>query len=116
MTFGRGGRVAEVNGREVGSGAWAKGILKSGSFDPDDLYLVKGEPGRRRGFLDETMGALSAVYAGVLNEYGHVLRQRNAVLKSWEEYRSGLTSAIEPWNQALVSAGAKIIASRGEPV
>lgn len=114
VTFGRGVRSAEVNGRKVESGARAKGILKCVSFDPDDLYIVKGEPGRRREFMDETIGALGPVDAGALNDYRHVLRQRNAVLRGWEEYGAGLTDAIEPWNQALVTAGAKIIASRLE--
>ena len=114
VTFGRGGRVVEVNGRKVDSGARAKGILKCVSFDPDDLYLVKGEPGRRREFLDETLGTLGVEGADVIGKYRHVLRQRNAILKRWEEYRAGLKEAIEPWNQALVSAGAKIVALRME--
>lgn len=96
VTFGRGGRVAEVNGRKVDSGARAKGILKSVSFDPGDLYLVKGEPGRRREFLDETLGALGPVDADSVSKYRHVLRQRNGILKSWEEYGAGLTDVIEP--------------------
>jgi DNA replication and repair protein RecF len=112
LTFGRGGRIVEVNGQKMDSGSRAKGILKSVSFDPDDLYLVKGEPVRRREFLDETSAALGPADAGVINEYRHTLRQRNAVLKNWEEYGAGLRAVIEPWNQALASAGAKIVASR----
>ena len=64
--------------------------------------------------MDETLGALGPVDADNVSKYRHVLKSRNGILKSWEEYGAGLTDAVEPWNQALVSAGAKIIASRVE--
>ena len=114
LTVGARGRTAEVNGQKVGSSARVRGRMKCVSFDPDDLCLVKGEPGRKSGFLDETLEALGPMGAVAINQYGHALRQRNAILKVWERYGTGLEDAIGPWSRGLATYGAKMVASRLE--
>jgi DNA replication and repair protein RecF len=81
-------------------------------FSPDDLYLIKGDPARRREFLDETVEGIGPLAAKRVLQYKHVLRQRNAVLRSWEEHGAALSSVIEPWNDALARAGAAVVAQR----
>lgn len=105
-------RLVEVNGRRVEPVARARGLVKCVLFEPDDLYMVKGEPGRRREFLDETIEALSPAKAADVSEYRHALRQRNALLRSHEEYGGRFDAAMEPWNRALAKAGGKVLVER----
>ena len=58
------------------------GILRTVLFAPEDLALVKGDPGERRRFLDDLLTARAPRYAGVRSDYERVLKQRNALLKS----------------------------------
>jgi len=107
-----GGRTAEVNGQSVGPPGKARGIFKCVMFSPEDLYLVKGDPSRRREFLDETMEGLGPVRAQEAADFRRALKQRNALLRDWEKYGRGLRDAIEPWNEALSKAGAAIVVER----
>jgi DNA replication and repair protein RecF len=112
--FGPQGRTVEVNGQRVESAARARGVLKCVLFAPDDLYLVKGDPARRRELFDETMEELGPLPANTVQQYRHVLRQRNALLRRWEEQGPNLAPALEPWNEALVAAGAAMTVERLE--
>ena len=112
VEFGEKGRSVELNGQKFSSAAKARGILKCVLFSPEDLYIVKGDPARRRELLDETMEELGPVPASLLAQYRHVLRQRNALLKRWEEQGAALESAMAPWTEALAKAGAAILVER----
>ncbi|RPE77765.1 MULTISPECIES: DNA replication/repair protein RecF [unclassified Frondihabitans] len=83
-------------------------------FAPEDLALVRGDPGGRRRFLDELLVARNPRLAGVLSDYDRVLRQRNTLLKSARA--SGLKgdklSTLDIWDERLVTLGSEIIASR----
>jgi DNA replication and repair protein RecF len=91
-------------------------MLKCVLFSPDDLWIVKGDPARRREFLDETAEELGPVTASILQQYRHVLRQRNALLRKWEEHGAVAEEALEPWNEALAQAGASILVERLEMI
>lgn len=110
--LGLDGKFAEVNGQKTEPASKAAGLLKCVVFSPDDLYLVKGDPGRRRDFLDETLELLGPVPASGIQRYRHVLRQRNALLKRWEEQGRRLDAVLEPWNEALVEWGSRIVSER----
>ena len=111
-----GRRIVEVNSRRAEHVARARGLVKCVLFEPDDLYLVKGEPRRRRDFLDETAEALGSAKAAQVQEYKHAIRQRNALLRSWEDYGEGLSMALEPWDQAVARSGAKVLEERWKMV
>jgi len=112
VVFGAQGRTVELNAQRVEGAARARGILKCVLFAPEDLYIVKGDPSRRREYFDETMEELGPVPANTVQQYKHVLRQRNALLKRWEESGPDLARALEPWNEALAAAGAAITVER----
>jgi DNA replication and repair protein RecF len=57
------------------------GALRVTVFSPDDLALVKGSPGERRGFLDDTLVSLHPRYDQLRGDLERVLRQRSALLK-----------------------------------
>src|ERR1700742_3431769 len=69
-------RSSQVRPRDV------LGIVRTVLFAPEDLALVKGDPGERRRFLDELITARSPRMAGVRQDYDRVLKQRNTLLKS----------------------------------
>ena len=68
------------------------GTVRVTVFSPDDLILVKGSPGDRRRFLDETLVALAIKYDSVRLEVDRIVRQRNSLLK---QASGRLTDEIE---------------------
>ncbi|MEU1042584.1 DNA replication/repair protein RecF [Streptomyces sp. NPDC005551] len=104
-------RSSQVKPRDV------LGIVRTVLFAPEDLALVKGDPGERRRFLDEMITARSPRMAGVRSDYDRVLRQRNTLLKSAALARrhGGRTmdlSTLDVWDQHLARVGAELLAQR----
>ncbi len=58
------------------------GTLRTVLFAPEDLALVKGDPGERRRFLDDLLVQRQPRWSGVRSDYEKILRQRGALLKS----------------------------------
>jgi DNA replication and repair protein RecF len=86
-------------------------------FAPEDLALVKGDPGERRRFLDELVTARSPRMAGVRSDYERVLKQRNTLLRSAalarrHGGRSMDLSTLDVWDQHLARAGAELLGRR----
>ena len=95
------------------------GALRTVLFAPEDLALVKGDPGERRRFLDELLTATAPRYAGLRGDYERVLRQRTALLKSAGAKghlrgaaREAMTSTLDAWDVQLARAGAPLLAGR----
>ncbi len=97
------------------------GVLRAVLFAPEDLALVKGDPGERRRFLDDLLVAMAPRYAGVRADYDRVLRQRTALLKSAgpKAARSGKTitretvmNTLDVWDAHLARAGAELLVAR----
>ncbi|MFI5756046.1 DNA replication/repair protein RecF [Streptomyces sp. NPDC051569] len=104
-------RSSQVKPRDV------LGIVRTVLFAPEDLALVKGDPGERRRFLDELVTARSPRMAGVRSDYDRVLRQRNTLLKSAAMARRhggrGMDlSTLDVWDQHLARVGAELLAQR----
>lgn len=57
------------------------GALRVTVFAPDDLILVKGGPGERRRYLDDTLVALHPRFDQIRGDLDKILRQRGALLK-----------------------------------
>ncbi|GAA2261981.1 MULTISPECIES: DNA replication/repair protein RecF [Kitasatospora] len=94
------------------------GVLRTVLFAPEDLALVKGDPGERRRFLDELLTARAPRLAGVRQDYERVLKQRNALLKTAATARrsgggrGADLSTLEVWDGHLARAGAELTAFR----
>ncbi|MFJ1843063.1 DNA replication/repair protein RecF [Streptomyces sp. NPDC088146] len=104
-------RSSQVRPRDV------LGIVRTVLFAPEDLALVKGDPGERRRFLDELITARSPRMAGVRSDYERVLKQRNTLLKSAAMARrhggrSMDLSTLDVWDQHLGRVGAELLAQR----
>ncbi|MDN5914751.1 MAG: DNA replication/repair protein RecF [Pseudonocardia sp.] len=120
---------ARVNRSPVARPRDVLGILRTVLFAPEDLALVRGDPGERRRFLDELLVARFPRYAGVRSDYDRVLKQRSALLKS---ARGGLRggsrsrssdpdtpddlATLEVWDGHLARHGAALLAGRRELV
>jgi DNA replication and repair protein RecF len=57
------------------------GVVRVTVFSPDDLILVKGSPGDRRRYMDDTLVALATKYDSIRLEIDRIVRQRNTLLK-----------------------------------
>ena len=112
IRFSEKGRAVEVNGQRVERIARAKGILKCVMFSPDDLYMVKGEPEKRREFLDEIIEETSPILTQQLLEYRRILKQRNAALKTKGLDRESHERLVDVWNELFVKNGASLITAR----
>ncbi|MFE7114355.1 DNA replication/repair protein RecF [Streptomyces sp. NPDC057654] len=104
-------RSSQVRPRDV------LGIVRTVLFAPEDLALVKGDPGERRRFLDELITARSPRMAGVRSDYDRVLKQRNTLLKTAAMARrhGGRQldlSTLDVWDQHLARAAAELLAAR----
>lgn len=85
-------------------------------FAPEDLSLVRGDPGIRRRFLDEAVTARNPVFAGVLSDYERVVRQRTTLLKSGRHggNRGAIEATLDLWDTQLVELGSRIMMERRE--
>ena len=91
------------------------GILRTVLFAPEDLAIVRGDPGERRQFLDQLLIMRAPRLAGVKADYERALKQRNSLLKTAAaSRRSGGPdlSVLEIWDEQLADHGAALVAAR----
>lgn len=115
ITPGRANR-ARVNRSPVARPREVLGIVRSVLFAPEDLALVRGDPGERRRFLDDLLVARAPRYAGVRADYDRVLKQRGALLKTAGGARraggEGDIRTLDVWDGHLAEHGAALLAGR----
>jgi DNA replication and repair protein RecF len=115
ITPGRANR-ARINRAPVSRPRDVLGIVRTVLFAPEDLALVKGDPGERRRFLDELLVARAPRFAGVRTDYERVLKQRGALLKTAGNARraggSGDIRTLDVWDGHLARHGAELLAGR----
>ncbi len=78
-------------------------------FSPDDVYLAKGSPDRRRQFLDLLLGAHDPRYARSLRTYHRIVLQRNRALKD-----ASLHRVVDDFTPLLIREGSYIWRRRRE--
>lgn len=97
------------------------GIVRTVLFAPEDLSLVRGDPGDRRRFLDELLATRIPRMSGVRADYDKVLRQRSALLKTAggalrRGSRSGdgsnALATLDVWDGHLATHGSELLAAR----
>ena len=81
---------------------------------PDDIDVVRGDPGHRRRFMDEALMSLWPLKESLLTAYDRALRQRNRLLKEWAG--PGSPTGVEAWDEELVRAGAAVMDARAQAV
>ncbi len=86
------------------------GLCHSVVFSPDDIYLVKGGPERRRRWLNRQLAQSDAVYCRDMLAYNRVLRQRNAILRGWA--KEPQPEALAAWDEQLAEYGSRVTLAR----
>jgi DNA replication and repair protein RecF len=110
---------ARLNHSPVRSPREVLGVLRAVLFAPEDLALVRGDPGERRRYLDELATIRRPALAAVRADYDRVLRQRTALLKTAAGQRprdAGLMHTLDVWDGHLAEHGARLLAARVELV
>lgn len=115
ITSGRANK-ARLNRSPVRSPREILGVLRAVLFSPEDLALVRGDPGERRRYLDELATTRRPAVAGIRADYDKVVRQRTALLKTaaGARYRGdrSVLDTLEVWDGHLAAHGAELIAAR----
>jgi DNA replication and repair protein RecF len=89
------------------------GVLNVVQFSSLDLDLVRGSPENRRLWLDTLLTQLEPVYDPMLRQYQQVLRQRNALLRQFQEVEGRKNpQELALWDAQLVSIGVRLIRRR----
>ena len=105
-----GGRVTrQREGKLFRRGQDPLGDFAAVLFAPEDLLALKGAPADRRRLLDLDIGQASAAYRQAHVRYGQVLRQRNALLRTYERPPREL---LETWDAAWAQAAVALTQER----
>ncbi|QLE42480.1 DNA replication/repair protein RecF [Nostoc sp. C052] len=119
LTLRRNGRRSvALNGESIRRQMDFLGVLNAVQFSSLDLELVRGGPEGRRNWLDTLLIQLEPVYAHILQQYNHVLRQRNAFLKGHVEtlHATSLHSELAVWDAQLATTGTRVIRRRDRAI
>ncbi|MGT2887844.1 DNA replication/repair protein RecF [Streptococcus didelphis] len=103
------GRITKINSLKQAKLSDYIGSMMVVLFAPEDLQLVKGAPSLRRKFIDIDLGQIRPVYLSNLSQYNHVLKQRNAYLKTASTINSDFLAVLD---EQLASYGSRVIEQR----
>jgi len=106
------GRI-QVNRQRLQRAADLAAAARISVFAPDDLATIKGSPGLRRDFLDDSVVSLWPRQETTRRTLAQVLKQRNALLRQ----RGGRlddegTMMLDVWDERLAAAGEAMGAAR----
>lgn len=106
---------AQVNGSAVRMRELPR-YFTSVLFAPEDLAVVRADPGVRRDFLDALVVQRTPRLASVVADYERVVRQRNSLLKSARasRLRPEQLTTLDVWDDRLIDLGTQLITARAE--
>ena len=107
-------KKVEQNGMRVARTSEMVGSFKIVIFCPEHLSLIKEGPALRRSFLDVAISQIRPLYLRSLQRYNNILKQRNALIKSAEEDKSGFDSTIDLFSEQLAQEAATITVYRAK--
>lgn len=100
-------RIA-IDGSEPEKIGEALGQIGAVVFSPSDVSIITGGPAERRRFLDIVLSVNQPGYVTALQRYRHILKNRNALLKSSRND----AALVASWDEGLSTAGARIMLER----
>lgn len=103
---------ALLNGQPQQRLADAFGQIRSVMLAPEDLVLVRGDPGDRRRFLDDLLGGRRATYTGLRADLDRALVQRNAILRDARVTGRLQRDVLEVWTDTYVNLAGPVLAAR----
>lgn len=95
-----------VNNQPVARRRDLIGVLTATVFSPEDLDLVKGEPARRRRWIDDALSAVRPSLGALRSEVDRILRQRNTLLRqAGGRATEDVAITLDVWDSKLAAAG-----------
>lgn len=116
-----GRRTLSLNHESVRRNMDFLGTINAVEFSCLDLDLVRGSPDIRRHWLDILLTQLEPIYAHILLQYQHILKQRNALLKNIRQQQENNFSSLNQtnnteqlhlWDQQLAEVGSRVTRRR----
>ena len=101
-----------LNGSQRKKTSEILGLIRTVTFAPEDLDLIRRDPSDRRAFMDSSLVQLKPRIAGVKSDYDRVLKQRNALLKSARSVKNPDLGTLDIWNDQLVALGTELTIER----
>lgn len=101
-----------LNGSQRKKTSEILGLIRTVTFAPEDLDLIRRDPSDRRAFMDSSLVQLKPRLAGVKSDYDRVLKQRNALLKSARYVKNPDLGTLDIWDDQLVALGTELTIER----
>jgi len=101
-----------LNGSQRKKSSEILGLIRTVTFAPEDLDLIRRDPSDRRAFMDSSLVQLKPRLAGVKSDYDRVLKQRNALLKSARSVKNPDLGTLDIWDDQLVALGTELTSER----
>lgn len=109
--YDNGRKEVQLDGRKCTKQTEILGTIPVVWFSPEDLRLVKGEPGMRRRWINFILSQTVPGYADRLKSYHKVLMERNAALRQIQEGRLP-DEMLNVWDEELAKHGGELIVCR----
>lgn len=116
----KGKRELSVNYEKLSRNLDFLGSINTVLFSSLDIDLVRGSPEYRRNWVDNILVQLEPVYSYIIKQYNLVLKQRNALLKSFK--KQGITNysdlsksaqlELSLWDDKLVENACRVMRRR----
>ncbi|MBS3735927.1 MAG: DNA replication and repair protein RecF [Candidatus Bipolaricaulota bacterium] len=103
------GKEIKINSKS-GRQSDLRSLVPTHTFVPEDLYISKGPPRRRRSLLNRHLSQLSSGYGHLLSDYNAELKKKNTLLKKDEINEEFL----EVLSERLIELGARITGERAD--
>lgn len=109
VRLGRGKRRRiEQNRVKVARVSDIVGQLRTVLFCPEHLSLIKDGPSERRSFLDMALSQLYPLYLRALQRYNQILKERNRLIRDYENDPKTFHETVEFWSVQLAHEAAAI--------
>ena len=106
-----------LDGDVIGRRADLVGLLNTVYFDPESIRLVRGEPSRRRHFVDQGISEGEPLFLAHLTACQRVWRQKNGLLRDLKKGFANYGTAREElraWNRELAHHTVEVSLGRAE--
>ena len=105
-------KLVEQNKMRVARTSDMVGCFKVVLFCPEHLSIIKDGPAMRRSFLDVAISQIRPLYMKSLQRYAVILKERNALIKNYEDNKSAFDSTIDLFSEQLAVEAATITSYR----
>ncbi|WP_057881220.1 DNA replication/repair protein RecF [Companilactobacillus kimchiensis] len=112
LIISKSGKKAKLNNLEQRKLSSYIGNLNVVLFSPEDLSIVKGNPGIRRKFIDMEFGQMSSQYLKTMSQFRSVLKQRNAYLKKLQHRQATDMIYLDVLSDQFSAFCAEVVFSR----